>query len=67
MKPLNLKSKKSAKVFLLRVVPAVLDALNLNPLTMKLIEGEARRRIYAMSEESAIKVLDTLKGMLEKW
>ena len=73
MKPLKLpKPKKSAKQFLLKIVPALLDACGVEAeqsfYGLKFnIELEARKRIYAMSEESATRALSALMEMFKEW
>jgi hypothetical protein len=73
MKPLTIpKPKRSAKDFLLKIVPALLGVCGVEAeqsfYGFKFnIENEARKRIYAMSEESAEKALDALKELLKEW
>lgn len=66
------KPKKSAKQFLLKIGPALLRACGVEAeqsfYGFKFnIENEARKRIYAMSEETAEKAIEALKELLETW
>lgn len=62
------KPERSAKQFLLSVVPDLLRLFEVpqNILTFN-TENIVRKQIYAMSEESAALKLAALKKMLEKW
>ena len=71
MKPLILsipKPERSAKQFLLTLAPY---ALHLFDVPQKIlgfnVENIVRQQVYAMSEETAKKKLDALKGMLNDW
>jgi hypothetical protein len=73
VKQLNLpKPEKSSKQFLLKLVPALLRACGVEPeqsfYGFKFnIEAEARKRIWAMSEETAKTAIETLKETLKEW
>jgi hypothetical protein len=73
MKPITLpEPKRSAKQFLLRMVPHLLAIVGVQAtisfIGVKInIQQEANKRIYAMSEESAERILNDLKEMLQQW
>ena len=71
MKPLNLnfpEPKRSAKDFLLKLAPQAIDLFDFPKSILGFSTiNEARRRIYAMSEETAKRKLDGLKEMLKDW
>lgn len=73
LKPLHLpKIRKSAKSFLLKLIPDLLAACGVSPeqsfYGIKVnIEAEARKRIWAMSEETAECAINNLVRLLKEW
>lgn len=64
--------QRSAKQFLLRLVPKLLAVVGVQAtvsfLGVKInIQQEANKRIYALSEQSAARILTELKKELETW
>lgn len=67
MKPLSIP-KKSAKQFLLEIVPQILVLFDAPQKILGFnVQNTINRQIYAMSEESAARKLEALKEMLEAW
>lgn len=73
IKPFHLpKIEKSAKAFLIKLVPQLLQACGVEPeqtfYGFKFnIENEAHKRIWAMSEKSAKTAVEALKELLNEW
>lgn len=70
MKPLYIK--KSARSFLITLVPALLRSCGISPEQSFYgfrinIQAEATRRICNMKEEDAKVALDSLKELLKEW